>query len=50
MRRVKKIAPTHGGDLFGLALGGGCLLTLFDLLFGIRLKIVAVSPDNHLGR
>jgi len=34
-RRVKKTAGIMGPDLFGFGLGGGCLLTLLDLLFGI---------------
>jgi hypothetical protein len=32
---VKNKAPTHGGECFGLAFGGGCLRTLLDLLFGM---------------
>lgn len=32
---VKNSAPTHGGELFGFGLGGGCLRTRLDLLFGM---------------
>ncbi len=35
MSNVKNKAPTHGGELFGLGFGGGCLRTRFDLLFGM---------------
>jgi hypothetical protein len=40
---MKNNAPTHGGELFGLGLGGGWRWTLLDRLFGMSVKDSSVE-------
>lgn len=41
--KVTNRAPTHGGDCFGFAFGGGCLRTRFDFDLGMRVEIVTAG-------
>jgi hypothetical protein len=47
--KEKKRPGTHGGDCFGLGLGGGCRLCRLERLFGMRRDDIRSPGQGALG-